>query len=159
MGDPIDQTAHPPEEWKRRPPAPYGQNVAWGHAGLAAAAAAWFAEHEEYSAAGLDPLLYRPPSDPARARLGLGPIGHFTAMAAARTGRVGCSTASGRRYPYRTLHVCNYSPPGNMGRGFSGQGSQFTKNEFISFENSATFQFSIAINKNQILTSFPTLNS
>ncbi len=69
---------------------------------------------QPYVSAGVDPLLYRDSGDPERRRAGLGQIAHFTAMANAKTRRVGCTAAGGKRYTYGVIHVCNYSPPGNV---------------------------------------------
>ena len=124
------QTAHPPSDWKS---FPYGQNVAWSHPSFQDSLEAWFDEYkvsldacssaprslnrchtQPYVDSGVDPLVFRSADDPERVEAGLGQIGHFTAMAAAASTHLGCSAAGGDNYRLGVVHVCNYSPPGNM---------------------------------------------
>jgi hypothetical protein len=75
-----------------------GENMAWGHATLNDAMAAWGAERAGYDYA----------SDACTAAT----CGHYTQMVWARTLRVGCArapSACARSY------VCNYAPGGNLG--------------------------------------------
>ncbi len=72
----------------------------------------WFIK--EYVDNGVDPLIFRGPSDSVRISKGLGDIGHFTAMVTAKTTKLGCGKIRDKRLEMRVTYVCNYSPPGNV---------------------------------------------
>uniref|UniRef100_A0A7S3FS86 SCP domain-containing protein n=1 Tax=Chloropicon roscoffensis TaxID=1461544 RepID=A0A7S3FS86_9CHLO len=74
----------------------YGENLAWGHAGIGKAITDWYNEIGLYN-------FNRP-------GFSMG-TGHFTAMVWKATRRLGCAKGN---CPGQNLWVCQYDPPGNM---------------------------------------------
>ena len=89
--------------------------MGWGQKSVLQCMQAWFDEHVNYTAMGLNPLLADASKDPIALANNLGPIGHFTAMVYSESTHVGCAVAKDEvSVTYGVVYACNYSPPGNV---------------------------------------------
>ena len=57
-------------------------------------------------------MVFRSEADAAK--LGLGQIGHFTAMVTAKSTKIGCTEVRSEKFRFKVIYTCNYEKRGNL---------------------------------------------